>query len=1088
MMPGGLATRTLRIESGEGRPVGLMVALNFLICFGAVGVQTAGFALFLERFGPSQIAGAYLVSAAGSAGAAALYLVASGRIPFPRLTRTVMVILSVGTAIEWAGARVGLGIARYLLPMWFQIVINMSMLIFWAIADGLFDVRQAKRLFGVLSAGRSLGFVGGGLAASVLVRFVETTELLLVSAGSLALAVVAIRAVWRLDTPASVLGEGSSPRPGPGRRGRSIAALISHHYYRWIIAFVTMWWVGFYVIDKIFLGQVVAHATDQQAIASFLGVFYAAAGVLQFVVGAFVTGRVAHRRGLTVSLIGTPVLLLVGSATFAIVSGGSSSSAALLVLAVAMKAVDHGVGFGLDYAVHGIAYRAVPLAVVGRVATLAEGFGQPIALASTAFGLIGLEQGLGLGVTAVGVTAVAVIGLWLAVAARLGRSYPGALAASLARRQFSTDRLTFADPAGRQALVAATGDPSPAVAIYAARTLGSLDPGSSRSLLPIQTTHRSAEVRRWALAEIELRADRTLLGAWQLSAEPDHLARQYGVRALVVCPSDDDDFAAIESWLDDDDPAVRRGAIEGLLRRRDEAPAGRASGERPLRALAVARILALSKSASESDRIVAATVIETTGANDLVSTLVDLIGDESPLVSRAAIRATAGLGPLNDPAWYGPLLAATARPTCASSAGLALAGEGLMALPAIDGALTATRSDRQLVVLAATLGRIGGDEALRRIDTLLDHRDGVVRASAFAALVSATVGPSGSVAVMPPVGAVNHARLMTCLAREADDVECLAAYIGEIPEPDARALSGALRADLFRSVANLVAIAVILSPDVRSAAAAYRLLMTTDLPRLPEVIDLLEPELSVSVHAGVIPVIERLARPRPPRSLQPTTLAGLIVGTTADPCVSSTDPWVRATACHLAGVRLVASCREALLAACDDDDPDVSESARRAIASIDHQEEPAMFSTVDKVLALKRVSLFAETPDDVLAAVARLVRQEVVDAGAVIVREGDLGDEMYVIAAGRVEVRRGGHLLNRLSDGDVFGEMSVLDPGLRSATVICIEPTHLLLLDRAPLYDLLTERPEIGLGIIKVLVGRLRDRVADLDTSRGDTT
>jgi CRP-like cAMP-binding protein len=83
-------------------------------------------------------------------------------------------------------------------------------------------------------------------------------------------------------------------------------------------------------------------------------------------------------------------------------------------------------------------------------------------------------------------------------------------------------------------------------------------------------------------------------------------------------------------------------------------------------------------------------------------------------------------------------------------------------------------------------------------------------------------------------------------------------------------------------------------------------------------------------------------------------------------------------------------------------------------------------------------------------------------------------------------VRRGGRLLNGLGDGDVFGEMAVLDPGLRSATVTCVEPTHLLVLDRAPLYDLLTERPEICLGIIKVLVGHLRDRVTDLDMSRGD--
>jgi CRP-like cAMP-binding protein len=89
-----------------------------------------------------------------------------------------------------------------------------------------------------------------------------------------------------------------------------------------------------------------------------------------------------------------------------------------------------------------------------------------------------------------------------------------------------------------------------------------------------------------------------------------------------------------------------------------------------------------------------------------------------------------------------------------------------------------------------------------------------------------------------------------------------------------------------------------------------------------------------------------------------------------------------------------------------------------------------------------------------------------------------------VIASGRVEARRGGHPLNELGDGEVFGEMAVLDPGPRSATVTSLEPTHLLVLDQAPLHDLLIEQPQIALGIISVLVRHLRDRVSDLETSR----
>lgn len=114
-----------------------------------------------------------------------------------------------------------------------------------------------------------------------------------------------------------------------------------------------------------------------------------------------------------------------------------------------------------------------------------------------------------------------------------------------------------------------------------------------------------------------------------------------------------------------------------------------------------------------------------------------------------------------------------------------------------------------------------------------------------------------------------------------------------------------------------------------------------------------------------------------------------------------------------------------------------------------------------------------------LASAARLVRERQVDTGTVVVTEGDEGDELYVIASGRVAVRRGTRLLDEIGDGAVFGEMAVLSPGPRSATVITIEPTHLLVLEKGPLDELLRERPEIALGIIAVLVRNLRERVSE---------
>ena len=71
-------------------------------------------------------------------------------------------------------------------------------------------------------------------------------------------------------------------------------------------------------------------------------------------------------------------------------------------------------------------------------------------------------------------------------------------------------------------------------------------------------------------------------------------------------------------------------------------------------------------------------------------------------------------------------------------------------------------------------------------------------------------------------------------------------------------------------------------------------------------------------------------------------------------------------------------------------------------------------------------------------------------------------------------------LLNFLEERDVFGEMALLDPEPRLASVTAVEPTRLFRLDQSPFYQLIAERPEVASGIIRVLTRRLRNRVRDI--------
>ncbi len=142
-----------------------------------------------------------------------------------------------------------------------------------------------------------------------------------------------------------------------------------------------------------------------------------------------------------------------------------------------------------------------------------------------------------------------------------------------------------------------------------------------------------------------------------------------------------------------------------------------------------------------------------------------------------------------------------------------------------------------------------------------------------------------------------------------------------------------------------------------------------------------------------------------------------------------------------------------------------------------------MLSTIEMVTTLKTIGVFSGTPDEILAEIASLLEEIELAAEETIFEKGHLGDCMYIIVSGEVRVHDGERTLNHLGERDVFGEMAVLDPEPRMASVTTVENTKLLRLDQESFYKLMDQRIEIVRGIIRVLSGHLRARVQDLAKS-----
>ena len=128
---------------------------------------------------------------------------------------------------------------------------------------------------------------------------------------------------------------------------------------------------------------------------------------------------------------------------------------------------------------------------------------------------------------------------------------------------------------------------------------------------------------------------------------------------------------------------------------------------------------------------------------------------------------------------------------------------------------------------------------------------------------------------------------------------------------------------------------------------------------------------------------------------------------------------------------------------------------------------------------LRKVPLFSDLSEAELARFAEVTREREYPKNSVILFEDDPGDALYIVSTGQVKVVLIGEdgrevILSVLGDGDFFGEMALIDDEPRSAHVIAMRDSQLLVLRRDDFQAQLVAQPKIGLKLLRVLVQRLR--------------
>ncbi len=311
----------------------------------------------------------------------------------------------------------------------------------WSFVSTLFDTRQAKRLFGLVGAGASLGGIAGGALGRLLIGPMGgTVNLLLVLAVLIAAAALIVSAAVRRmprRPAASALGQAL-----PSFRG-SLQTIASSRYLRLIAAMVFLvaiatQWIGF----QFSMEATARYGGDADRLTAFFSGFNVSLGVAAFAMQLFLTGPVLRRFGMTYTLMLLPLALLSGSGLILLVP--------VFWPVLFTFGVDQGLRFSVDKASYELLY--LPLAGRGRsqiraaidivVNRVADAIGA-VMLGIATKGFFGLG-GFGWGLRGTAAINAVVLAAWVFVAWRLRSEYVAAIGESILHHRIETERAAAA--------------------------------------------------------------------------------------------------------------------------------------------------------------------------------------------------------------------------------------------------------------------------------------------------------------------------------------------------------------------------------------------------------------------------------------------------------------------------------------------------------------------------------------------------------------------------------------------------------------------------------------------------------------------
>jgi AAA family ATP:ADP antiporter len=595
---------------------------------------------------------------------------------------------------------------------------------FWTLANDIYDARQAKRLFGFIGGGASLGGAAGSGVTLALVRRLGTDNMILVGALILAACVVVVLAILSRHR---LTGTADLGQEEEGVGAREAWRLIRESRHLKIMALV----IGFAAAGAQIIDQQLNMAAEvsrgdqgEAALAEFfaqIGIYLSLAG---FVVQISLTRWIHRSFGLAVALLLLPVAL-GATATIILISG------AIWATAVA-RVIDTTLRYTVDKTTREVLFLPLSPELKYRAKPFIDVTADRFAKAVAALLLLVLIKpwGLGLDWRTLSYASLAMLGLWIATALVARREYLRSFRASIGAQAIAPEaiRTDVADAATIETLVEELSNPDPVAVLYA---IGMLESFDKRHLVsPLLLQHDAPEVRARVLRSLSAVRSRIAV-RWKPAVErlihdPDVDVRAAALRALAAL-SREDAAAVMRRHLLDPEPRVAVTACVGLAGspHHEDVDAAQTTLE---------RLIGDTREAGGPGRREAAVALAHIRLPRFRPLLVPLLYDHDIQVVEQAIKSARTLG-AEDGLFLPGLISLLGHRVLKAAARDALIGYGEPVVGALAHAMADEREDPWIRRhIPATLASIPAQSSMDALVASLDDTDGFLRYKSIAAI------------------------------------------------------------------------------------------------------------------------------------------------------------------------------------------------------------------------------------------------------------------------------------------------------------------------------------------------------------------